>query len=307
MRWRGTAKSLVERALVVSGVPSLLRHRLRRRALVLAYHNIVPHGEIAEGDRSLHLSQRDFAAQLDNLRQTHEVVPLAFLLAERRAAKAGRERPFAAITFDDAYRGAVTAGLCELARRALPATIFVAPGFVGDRSFWWDVIAGEEGVGDATREHALAVLEGDDEAVRRWHAARGRKLHEPAPHARCASETELSAAAGVSGITFGAHSWSHPDLTRVDDARLAYELGAPIAWLRERFDNVLPVLAYPYGLTSPAVERAVPEAGYRAACGISGGWMASTPEPCFHLPRLNIPAGLSIEGFRVRSAGLFCS
>src|SRR5690606_7757052 len=46
-----------------------------------------------------------------------------------------------AVTIDDGYRDALDAAAL-LARHALPATVFVATGYVGAaRPFWWDVLA----------------------------------------------------------------------------------------------------------------------------------------------------------------------
>src|SRR5690606_35559597 len=103
------AKSTVETLLIRSQLPSLIR-RVRPSDLILAYHNVVPEGESAAGDRSLHLPVADLRSQLDRLTRTHDVVPLASLLDPG----VERNRPRVAITFDDAYRGAITCGVDEL-------------------------------------------------------------------------------------------------------------------------------------------------------------------------------------------------
>src|SRR5690606_28448975 len=121
-------------------------------------------GERAVGDVSLHLPQRAFARQLDQLRRTHEVVTLD----EAMMPTSPPRRPRAVITFDDAYRGAVRAGVDELVRRSMPATLFVSPAFIDGGSFWWDVLADESGLAEEVRTNALETLQGKDEAIRRW-------------------------------------------------------------------------------------------------------------------------------------------
>lgn len=301
MSLRAAAKRGAEAGLARTGVARALGSR--GSALVLAYHNVVPEGGTGGADASLHLPRRRFAEQLELLVRTHEVVELPALL---QPAPAGA-RPRAAVTFDDAYRGAVTAGVSELARRGLPATIFVAPAFVGDASFWWDAVAPADPADrEQLRSRALEELGGADERVRAWARERGVGVTEPPREARAASEDELRAALRHPGITVASHSWSHPNLARTHGAALAEELARPLAWLRERFERVIPWLAYPYGLCSPEAERAVREAGYEAAVRVDGGWMPATPENRFALPRLNVPAGLSADGFRLRLAGMFC-
>ena len=135
-------KHLVERGLVWSGAPRAALVSHRSRTLILAYHAIVPTDESPAGDASLHLPQAKFAAQLDALARTHDVVPLADALAPPLASTT---RPRVAVTFDDAYQGAVRAGVLELVRRGMPATIFVPPGLLGGQRFWWDVLAPANG------------------------------------------------------------------------------------------------------------------------------------------------------------------
>jgi peptidoglycan/xylan/chitin deacetylase (PgdA/CDA1 family) len=272
--------------------------------LILAYHDIVPEGGTPTGDRSLHLPRAAFARQLDVLTRTHEVISLAQLMANASP----RRRPAAVITFDDAYRGAVTVGVAELARRGLPATIFVAPAFVGGRSFWWDAIArpADPAADQHFREHALTALGGDDARVRRWAVAQGYGEADIPDWARCASEAELAQAAQQPGISFGAHSWSHPNLATLDGDRLAHELTAPLEWLRARFRRVVDCLAYPYGLFSPAVARAAQDAGYELSLRVDGGWLRLPWTDPMATPRWYVPGEISAAGFTLRAAGILC-
>lgn len=301
-----SVKELVTRSLLLSGVPALSYRRHRGSALVLAYHGVAPDGATPAGERSLHLPRARFAAQLDVLAGTHDVVPLVELLS----TPGDGARPRAAVTFDDAYLGALRHALPELARRRMPATIFVAPGILGARATWWDALAEAHGgeVPAEMRDEALDRCAGDGAAIAaRWPSAFAKGATLP-DWARPASERELGELASGPGVTLAAHSWSHPNLARLDENALARELAMPRAWLDERFRNTVPVIAYPYGRVSPSVERAAHLAGYRWGMRVDGGWFrrASLETP-YAVPRLNIPAALSDDGFRLRASGLLCA
>lgn len=298
---RQLLKTAVEQGLLRSGLPGISSRLRRSDTLILAYHNVVPDGERAVGDTSLHLPRRAFAAQLDALLEMAEVVSLDAALS---GMPSGGGRPRVAITFDDAYRGAVLVGVEELVRRGLPATIFVPPALLDDRVFWWDALTprGLPGLAPGLREDALRRLAGKGSAILVEHGCSDTS-HIPA-YARGAYEAELRGAAARPGITLASHSWSHPNLAALDPTELEEELARPLAWLRERFDGVLPFISYPYGRSSPAVERAAAEAGYRAALRIEGGWLREGESNRFAIPRLNVPAGVSNAGFRLRCSGL---
>ena len=300
MSARATLKACLEAGLVRSGVPALHRAARARRALVLAYHNVVPDSCPKFGDSSLHLPRGLFVRQLESLLATHTIVPLEQVLE----APVGGHRPRAAITFDDGYRGAVLLGVAELAQRGLPATLFVVPGFVGKGPFWWDALATERGVDAALRARALDELRGNDQDVRAWAAHQGLPTADIPEWALVASEEELRGATRQSGITLASHTWTHPNLARLTDAELREELKRPLAWLRQRFASVIPWLSYPYGLATSAVEVAVQEAGYTAALALGGGWFPPARVNRWAVPRENIPAGLSENGFVIRSSGL---
>lgn len=300
-------KRAIETVLCGTGSTRIARALRRHNAVVLAYHNIVPDGTNRFGDRSLHLSRRDFVAQLDFLQRAYEVVSLEQVFRGSGAWC----KPRVAISFDDAYAGAVEVGIGELTRRGLPATIFVAPAHLGGRSFWWDVIAGPEGSGLSAdiRRFALDELCGVDVAVRDWARQQGIPLIEPPAHARTATVAQLQALTSTTAhVTLAAHSWSHPNLARIAPSRLEEELLRPLAWLRDRFehDRIERWLTYPYGSHSPTVEFGAARAGYYAALRVDGGLIS--PEDLaqhrFRLPRLNVPAGISVRGLEIRMAGL---
>lgn len=284
-----------------SGAPRVALALHRSRTLILAYHAIIPNGETPAGDASLHLPQAQFAAQLDALARTHDVVPLATALAPPPARAT---RPRVAVTFDDAYEGAVSAGVAELVHRGMPATIFVPPGLLGGQRFWWDVLAPPGGgeLDPALRHRALIEWRGQGDVILRALGGDGRSTSGPV-YARSAAIEELDRIAALPGIRLGSHTWSHPNLAVLDARTLEDELRRPLAWLRERYERVLPVLTYPYGLQSEAVQHAAAAAGYDAALCIDGGWIAQTRKP-FAMPRMDVPSAVSEPGFRLRVSGV---
>ncbi len=289
MTVRQLAKRAIERLLLLA--PRSPR-RMRGRALVLAYHNVVPDGLEGRGDASLHLPLGEFVGQVSLLQAQCRILPLEQVLGGARSD----DGAVVAITFDDAYRGAVELALPELARRGLPATMFVAPGLLGAASFWWDEFA--DGSGEIPRAVRNRVL--DIEAGRPGHTTAGPRL--PVWY-QCAAAEQLDTAARQGALTFGAHTWTHPNLTRLHADDLAMELTQPLAWLRASALRMVPVLSYPYGLSSPAVERAAADAGYDCALRVDGGWLAAGGSR-WALPRFNVPAGLSLDGFRLRLSGM---
>src|SRR5512146_860295 len=214
MTVRAGLKQAVESLLIGAGVAGLSRARVRYRTLVLAYHNVIPDDAPPAGDLSLHIGRSRFAAQLDELRHRVEIVPL-----DRILAPPDSERPRVAITFDDAYRGAVTLGVDELSRRSLPVTIFTAPSLLDGRVFWWDALAKPRmGLADEVRRRGLEDLRGEDAAIRARAEADGRPGHDMPDYARSASEDELRGAVHRGAVMLGSHTWSHPSLSRLTRA-----------------------------------------------------------------------------------------
>jgi len=277
----------------------------RPTAAVLAYHNIVPDGESAVGDLSLHLGQRAFADQLDFLLERCEVVALEDL-ASGSGPLQGPMR--LALTFDDAYDGTMTAGVEELRSRNLPATVFVPPGLLGSDGFWWDRLSPgrDDPLSSSLRSYALESLAGQQDRILEWAGTRGLGIGNLPSHARPASEETLLEGAAYPRITLGSHTWSHPNLAKLDSEALHSELDLSKTWLRSRAPRYIDWLAYPYGLRTDEVVAEV-ASRFDGALLIDGGlvevrgrWRA----PPHSLPRINVPRGLTLEGLAIRLAGL---
>ena len=293
-------KGPIERILSSSGVGWVTRRRVRGKRLILAYHGVIPDGAEPGGERTLFIAQRNFAEHLEMLSEVADVAPLDQIDRE------GDGRPRVAITLDDAYRGAVCEGVAELVKRALPATIFVAPARLEGHVFWWDALSSERGTLDrGVRDYALNTLAGSDERVRAWAARSAISTSDDLPdYARAATRGEIRAALSSPGITVGSHTWSHANLANLRLEEIVSEVSSSRAWLKREFaGKSIDWLAYPYGLHSVTAQQVVADASYAGALAITGGWHDAARVSQFARPRLNVPAGLSVAGLKTRMVG----
>jgi peptidoglycan/xylan/chitin deacetylase (PgdA/CDA1 family) len=297
-------KKPIEAVMSSPPIGWLTQRRVQGKRLILAYHGIIPDGESPAGEPALFVTQRDFAMQLDVLTAEADVVALD------RIDEPDDGRPRVAITIDDAYRGAVNAGVRELAARKLPATIFVAPARLNNHVFWWDALLyGSGKLDEKLRNHALHKLRGDDERVRAWARSAGIPARDQLPaYAQSATLDELAASLRFDGLTLGSHTWSHRNLASLDIVEVATEVRRSREWLRAEFgERVIDWLAYPYGLESAQAQTAVADASYVGALCISGGWHRAAEVSRFARPRFSIGSGLTVAGLRLRLQGALLS
>lgn len=300
---RSALRLLTEHLLDSSGLTALALRGRRGGRLILAFHNVVPDAAARIGDQSLHLPISMFRSVLDECAAVGDIVPLTSVIDEHRGA---RERPRIAITFDDAYQGCLRYALPELERRRLPATVFVAPGILGGHTMWWDAIAEPHGLAPETRDMALDTHAGYHVQIQHDWSARGAAWATLPDDWQTAHAMQLGAALKYDQLTLAPHSWNHRNLTRCSDAELGEELQRPVLWLTDLAGErcLSDVLAYPYGLHDDRVVTAAAAVGYTQALRVDGGWWRGATPPSLRIPRLNVPAGITRRGFRLRLAGL---
>lgn len=296
-------KGIVERALGAGPVGRLRRRLLRGHRLILAWHNVYDDAaaQVDGGELSLHVPFSRFCQQLDVIARVADVVPLARMLAPGR----DNSRPAVALTFDDAYRGAVNLAIPEIVRRRYPATMFVTPGLLGRQSAWWDRCAPASGSWlPADRSACLERLQGRETDVVEWAAEHGRLQGRVDPNWAFATEAELTVMASLPGVTLGAHSWSHCNLQAVDAAESRHEVEGCLAWLfKYHPEKTVRWLAYPYGCRPPDAQTLIHAAGLEGACLVSGGWFHPSRTARDAVPRLCVGGGLSGIGLLARLSG----
>src|SRR3954447_6223259 len=132
----GRAARLIDR----TGLGRVLR-RLGtwRGALVLTYHRMYRPGASPHAEPRLwSATQEELDAQLSLLAREFDVVP-ARELGEGITSARGR---VVVLTFDDGFRDNWELALPVLRSRGVPATFFLATGFIDDpRLAWWDELA----------------------------------------------------------------------------------------------------------------------------------------------------------------------
>jgi peptidoglycan/xylan/chitin deacetylase (PgdA/CDA1 family) len=268
---------------LTEGLPS--RHGASA-SLVLAFHNVVPQNETGHGDRSLHLALSAFERFIAVARHFADIVDLPTLVRERRST--GRR---IAVTFDDAYRGAVTHGLAACASHGVVPTVFVSPGLYGTTPPW-DRLAETGRWSEEDRERFLTTQHGRDNSPPVYDHL--------LPHSySIADASELHLALNRFSFHIGNHSFSHANLGRLTEAELRREMMESSAALTVFADVLVPFTAFPYGIAPALSHEHVLAETCEAAFAVSGGWI--TPSDSFSpfcFPRWNVPAGLSDQGFR---------
>ena len=273
----------------------------RRRAggAIFAFHNVVTDdGVPARCDRSLHVTLSDFQDYLSVIADGYTVIPLAEL-AERVRHRRSLQG-LAALTFDDAYRGVFMHAVPMLVRRGLPATIFVVSGAAAAPApFWWDLLGTNGGVPASIRDHAVRELRGDRDVVLAAHPANGAVIP---PELLPATWRDVRAAAR-DGMAIGSHTVSHRNLAVLDRADVRGELERARAEIGATLGTPPVEVSYPYGFHNDAVLEAARHSGYTAGVTMTFGLTPRNAD-AMALPRINVPAGISIPALECWAAGL---
>lgn len=223
---RQSAKSAV---LVACGLTSLARRRMEGGA-VLTFHGLCQDGQSTGVlDASLHLPVSVFRAVCRHLKVSYQVMPLLEMTA---AVQAGRPLPSRAValSFDDGLASNYHLGFPVLRELGLPATIFLATGFLdGTHPLWFqevDRALKARGADAAELATCLAHLKTLPDAVMRGEV---RKLVEgceaaEAEVARPMSWQQVREMQASGLVHFGGHTHTHPILSQCPVEQQAEEI-----------------------------------------------------------------------------------
>lgn len=145
-----------------------------------------------------------------------------------------------AITFDDGFRNVFEHGLPVLARHGFQAIQFLVADRIGDENRW------------ETADGEVAEPLGNEEEIRAWLKA---------------------------GHQIGAHTLTHPWLTRLPRDRAREEIQVSRKRLEDRFSVPVRHFCHPYGDYDATVTELVREAGYATACTVEPGINTADTSP----------------------------
>ena len=147
---------LSRKAICKAGLSGPLMRLSPAGPLILLYHGVRENGAGDEFDRTgKHVEADRFRAQLELLQRHFRIVPLDDLVTRLLNGESGRG--MLSITFDDGYVNNLEVAAPILHRMGLPATFFLATGFIGTgRWLWNDQIEAALG---ATRLESVELAE----------------------------------------------------------------------------------------------------------------------------------------------------
>jgi peptidoglycan/xylan/chitin deacetylase (PgdA/CDA1 family) len=289
-----------------TGLP-LVRFRNRKALRILMYHRFAGR-------------EREFAAQCDHLMEHYR--PVSLTEACRMLRDDAVAENAVVITVDDGYRDFYTSAFPILQERRIPAIIFLVTDFLDRRLWIWTEqvnYAVERSVRSEVEiaglrltmgslKQALKEMPDRDRraAMEALPDALGVEIPEAAPSGSEPLEWEQVREMARAGMEFGAHTRSHPILSRVTSK---VELSSEIAGSRARIEQELQRhvihFCYPNGQAcdvNASVIEATRKAGYESA--VSTIWGLNRPgADRFELRRLGVDPGVSRDWFERVVAG----
>ena len=312
-------------SLLVRQVASVLSGSGPNAALlVLTYHRVLAAPDPMLTDEP---DAEEFSRQLDLLGAHFNVLPLA----EARDRLAAGTLPARAvcITFDDGYANNCEIAVPLLRQKGVPATVFVATGYLdGGRMFNDTVI---ESVRRSQAQLDLSPLGLGRYELKDWTARRQcvanilGQIKYLDPRERSHKAEQVAAAVGVdlpqdlmmtqaqvrrladNGIEVGAHTVNHPILTRVSEEEARRELVESKARLEAITGRTVRFFAYPNGQPvrdyDSAHVRLARDAGFELAVATADGAVTRHSD-AFQWPRIS-PWGGSVFRSALRMAVAF--
>jgi peptidoglycan/xylan/chitin deacetylase (PgdA/CDA1 family) len=276
------------------------------RLSVLIFHRVLPEPDpLFPGEPDA----KRFDTQMRWLSAWFNVLPLAEAIERLRAGSLPARA--AAITFDDGYADNCTVALPILRRMGLPATFFIATGYLNGGRMWNDTVIevmrrAEGAEVDFTAlelgRYRMATL---DERRHSLGQLLGKlKYLEPANREKRANDLAVSAnidlprdlmlssdqvrVLAAAGMGIGGHTVSHPILSRLAEQQARTEMLQGKQQLEAIIGGQVTVFAYPNG--KPGTDytaqhaRLAREIGFSAA--VSTGWGTATRTcDAFQIPR----------------------
>lgn len=302
-RWRVTQQAILHPTF------PFVRRRRQVSYQILRYHRVNDEHDPFFGAVPVNL----FTRQMEMLARYFTVLPLQDLVERAE----GNDIPpkAVAITFDDGYRDNYEHAFPILKELGMPATIFLATGWLDSRvPLWHDVLfdalrrTSAESVSFEGRLYPLRSVA--DKRIALYGLR--QQLRKYTPPGRNGPIRELTQSLGLpeqlpliahnlnwceiqemsqNRITFGAHTVTHPILTSLPLADAAHEITASKEAIERHLRDPVRLFAYPNGTRddfSEPIKDVLRETGFLCAVTIIRGTNDRETDP-FELRRVSAP------------------
>jgi peptidoglycan/xylan/chitin deacetylase (PgdA/CDA1 family) len=321
---KNTVKQLITATLFYSGIAWLFyTWQFRQRAVVLMYHRVLPDDPPADAysANAIVVTPGTFERQMRFLRRFFNPVDIAQFRAMMRGEAPWLPRA-CLITFDDGWFDNAKYALPILQRHAVPATIFVATGYVGTKETFWQerltrLLFAAWRLGEPSRSlfrelsrPDISTLDADeartqirhlvtalkslsraeiDRLIQRITADLVRHGVAPLDHGddRFMTWEDARALLASGCVSIGSHAHSHAPLTSLRADEVRDELRRAEEELQSRLRHRAGFFAYPNGNYNEQVVDLVSEARYELAFTTDPGLVTPGDDP-LRLKRINI-------------------
>ncbi len=293
---------------------------------ILTYHRVAdPSKNSVLNPRIISATPAIFAEQMKYLAQSYNVVSMEQVLAATLSQEQLPDRAVL-ITFDDGYFDFIEIAWPILKKLNLPATVFIPTSYPGqtDLVFWWDKLyaafaqTSKNQLQIANTNFSTLLLE---DHTKKMQSLKLLQNHvKTLPHSdamalvddvcerlkivnvikQSTMDWDQLRVIANEGVTLGAHTRTHPLLTRLTLESAHEEISGSYNDLKNEIGAVLPVFAYPNGNHDQAIMDILKQEKIELAVTVIDGFNNMNSANPLRLYRTEVTQRTSLALFKIR-------
>lgn len=288
-------KKIARQAFHATGGLGVARWTRRRSLRILMYHRFKDRDSIAQ--------------QCAHIRAHYTPVSLSH--AAGWLCDGGWPDNALVVTVDDGYRDFYQLAYPVFREYGIPATVYLVSEFLDGRQWLWvDRVRWSYLKNGSNLKEARTAIEAakklPNAARLAWLEALPVRPPEVAPAEYEAMQWDEVREASRGGMEFGAHTCTHPILSRVGEGELTSEIAGSKRRIEEELGRAVDHFCYPNGSVrdyTPAAVEVVRAAGFRTATTTTIG-VVGAGDDALQLRRIGVEPGLDERYFAECAAGL---
>ena len=329
---RDILKSRIATVLFKSGVLFLIQRLLyRQHAVILMYHRVLP--SLPSGmeyvQPGMYVTVETFRRHASLLKKRFDVVSLAEIVSRLHTGKS--VAGCCAITFDDGWLDNYTHAFEVLKEWELPATVFLASGFIGTNDCFWPerlsfCLRQAEMKKEGVREEIIqkfydevapvadeaAYLDNAIMVLKNWSPEKRDELFDsfsvttksPASPRLLMNWDEVLTMHRSGLVDFGSHTVNHVILDQVSLDRAREEVVRSREEIESQLGVPIALFAYPNGNYNASLLKVMIGTGYAGAVTTKSGWVTGNTN-VVAMPRIGLHEDVSKTYARFYSRILF--